>query len=110
MCRNLIFKYLVIINQISRNSEKSGIKGINKPDDHNGVPCKVAKMPNNERLDCSSSHFETDTQPRRSARLKDRVPISYDETAENYLICAQSLVCIVPKSYDEIKIRDDKSR
>lgn len=56
-----------------------------------------------------NSSDRTGCEPRRSDRLKGRPPISYNESDDDYLLCAQSVLCKVPTSYDEIKSRDDRS-
>lgn len=74
---------------------------------------KVRKLSKNVQENVSSENIprvNTDSlnespQLRRSDRLKARVPISYNEDA--YLVCAQSMICNLPTSYDEIKLRDD---
>lgn len=48
-------------------------------------------------------------EPRRSDRLKGRPPISYEEI-DDYLMCAQSILCKVPNSLQEIKTRDDRAQ
>lgn len=48
---------------------------------------------------------------RRSERIKNLPPISYNEEQNinnNFLTCALSLICTIPQSYHEIKNRDDK--
>ncbi|CAK9834334.1 Copia protein, partial [Anthophora retusa] len=49
---------------------------------------------------------------RRSDRIKQHPLISYDESKTQYdlLMCAQSFVGKIPNSFDEIKLRDDKTQ
>ena len=48
-----------------------------------------------------------DNKLRRSARIENMPNISYNEEHSSYL-CAQSIFCEIPKSYQEIKNRNDK--
>ena len=47
---------------------------------------------------------------RRSERIKNRFPVSYNEEIipDDYILCAQSLVYKTPTSFHEIKNRDDR--
>ncbi len=49
-------------------------------------------------------------EPRRSDRIKNRRPVSYEETNDRYdfMLCANSAICKVPTSFEEIKGRDDR--
>lgn len=56
----------------------------------------------------NTENTNVDTELRRSDRLKGQPPKSYTEYDDDYLMCAHSIFCTVPKSYDEIKTRDDR--
>ena len=50
---------------------------------------------------------------RRSNRIKDIPRVSYNENEidpDNYIMIAQSIICEVPHSYDEIRYRDDRNK
>lgn len=104
------------VSRKSQNSDSDKSDNANKSDGP-GCPSKIRKLDNVSVEQNSSTTLNdlcnTDQvfEPRRSNRLKDRPPVSYNENDDdefNYLLCAQSIICKVPCSYDEIKTRDDK--
>ena len=84
-------------NEDSKNEESNINKSGTKTDE-------VIKMPN------TGEKYQTDVKEnklRRSARIKNMSNINYNKEHSSYL-CAQSIVCEIPKSYHEIENRNDK--
>lgn len=52
----------------------------------------------------------TNTELRRSDRLKDRSLTSYKKYGDDYLMCAQSILYDIPKSFNEIKTSNDRCK
>ncbi|KPI92981.1 Copia protein [Papilio xuthus] len=106
------------VSNKSRNSDGSK-SDVLKSDDHI-CPSKIRKT-NHDTIsikDKSDSVSVSDpnqntvnSELRRSDRLKDRPPISYrHDDDDDYLMCAQSVVCEVPSSFLEIRTRSDRSQ
>ncbi|CAK9796582.1 Copia protein [Anthophora quadrimaculata] len=57
-----------------------------------------------------SENTQEKFEPRRSDRVKQRPPISYNESDTQYdlLMCAQSFINKIPNSYEEIKKNENK--
>lgn len=94
----------------------SGGKTVVPNDALNSVDDPSTRLDNNKTDSNNSIEKQTDNSSsqdsvelRRSNRLKGRSQTSYneDDTSFDYLLCAQSIVCPVPNSYEEIKNRND---
>lgn len=106
---------------VSRESQNSdSIKSDKSKSDVYECPNKIHKF-DNITVDPSSdiivdndvNNSNQTFEPRRSDRLKERPTVSYNENdvdEVDYLLCAQSIICEVPCSYDEIKSRHDKTQ
>lgn len=107
----------------SQNSDSSK-SGTSKSDE---CPSKIRKLnhdtliesdqivdilPENLSLPKDTENTNKNLEVRRSNRLKNRPPISYneDDDDDDYIMCAQSILCKVPNSFHEIKTRDDRSQ
>lgn len=99
-----------VIKSHNSDSVKSDI---NKSDAQTDSCDKLSKsvINSNEFLSHDNQGIEgTTSDVRKSARIKHLPRISYNEDniPDDYLMCAQSIVCKIPTSYQEIKDRDDR--
>lgn len=91
-------------NLVSKTTESDTFK---KPQIKTNDELKTA---NKQQTDFSINEGPNTSNIRRSERLKCRPAISYDENdlINNYLLCAQSLICQAPNSFEEIGERNDQ--
>ncbi|CAK1549216.1 unnamed protein product [Leptosia nina] len=91
--------------------------GINKSDEYE-IPCKIIKSNHDntssvdKKLSSLSKPTDSHTELRRSARIKELDPVSYknlNDGINDCLMCAQSILYEIPKCYDEIKYRSDRT-
>ena len=94
---------------------------------HNSDSVKLDKIKSSEQTDVSDltsksvinqNEFssqgkqgikQTASDLRQSERIKLKPIVSYNEDSiPDYLLCAQSIICSIPTSYQEIKNRDDR--
>lgn len=76
---------------------------------------KLSPEKSDNKTDCiveQNTVVHDDKCKRRSDRIKSRPPVNYiDNKIQNdYIMIAQSIVCQIPNSYQEINSRDDKNQ
>lgn len=98
--------------------ESNSVKGAQKSDKNNKSDTIFSENTHsgsdnmNEKIDVDNyDRKRSNSSLRRSDRIKNCPPVSYnDEYNDDYLMCAQSIICNIPASFQEISIRNDRNQ